>query len=318
MISIDQQQVDSFAALLPNLKDVEAFDFCSAGEGLLFPKRDSTGVVDLFFFNASHQFGFWHLDGNRYARPMIARAGGIDRKGSDYVFYCTQRAHNSDPSFFSPEKLSLMSASQCEAIFQDDHGRNPLPMWPEHRNIIYDQADWFLQNRTTPEIVIAKANRARKPLRYLLEQLSEIPGYREDPLQKKAMLLAVILENRPEKFLKVSDHDSSVPIIDYHLQRSALRTGLIRIDDDKLRAKIAARVLVSRDEEGAIRKAAYQAIDQLVKKSGLSVAAVDYFFFTNRTRCPEMSAPKCEVCPVRDICKQETGLFQPVFRTTCY
>lgn len=318
MIKINQQQVDAFAHYLPTLSTLQPFDFCGNAEGVLFPHRNSPGAIDAFFFNAAHQFGFWFMDGNRYRGPMIAQAGGVDRKGSDFLFYCTQRALNRDSQFFKPEKLAEMNAADCDALFHDDYGRNPLPMWPEHRNIMYAYADWFVENKTTPEQIVFKANKARKPLKYFLEQLRMIPGYREDPLQKKAMLLAVILENRPEKFLKVTDPESAVPIIDYHLQRSALRTGLVGTDDEHLRARLISRVQVSKEIEGEIRKATYQAIESLVKKSGLSVAAVDYFFFTNRTRCPEMSEPKCAECPVRTICKKETGLFQPVFRTTYY
>jgi hypothetical protein len=43
-----------------------------------------------------------------------------------------------------------------------------------------------------------------------------------------------------------------------------------------------------------------------------------YFFFTNRTRCPEMTDPQCPVCPVQDVCARRTSLFQPVFRTEAY
>ena len=148
--------------------------------------------------------------------------------------------------------------------------------------------------------------------------LAEIPGYAEDPLQKKAMLLAIVLENRPERFLKVADPESAVPIIDYHLQRSALRTGLVRVADPALRKKLEARELLSEAEEGRVRAATYAAIGKLIARSGLSAAAVDWFFFQNRTRCPETTEPKCAECPVQAICARATRLFQPVFRTTAY
>lgn len=318
MIEINRNQIARFADFLPTLPSIQPFDFCGPAAGVLFPKEHQPGALSAFFFNAAHQFGFWSLDGTRYGRPMIAQAGGVDRKGSDFLFYCTQRALNADPEFFRPEKLAAMSPRDIDRMFYDDLGRNPLPMWPEHKNMVYEYADWMLDNKNSPEQVLSKANKARKPLKWFLETLREIPGYREDPLQKKAMLLAVILENRPEKFLKVSDPESAVPIIDYHLQRSALRTGLVTVTDDNLRRKLIARTLLSKELEGEVRKATYEAIARLVAVSGLSVAAIDYFFFTNRTRCPEMSEPKCEQCPVKAICARETSLFQPVFRTTFY
>jgi hypothetical protein len=159
---------------------------------------------------------------------------------------------------------------------------------------------------------------ADKPLQALLMILSHIPGYAGDPLQKKAMLLALTLENRPEHFLTVTDPESAVPIIDYHLQRSALRTGLVRVEDPVLRAKLEARELVSDEEESAIRQATYEAVEGLIARSGRSAAAVDWFFFQNRTGCPEMTEPRCTECPVCLLCARQTRLFQPVFRTTAY
>ena len=318
MIELDLNQIGRFADLLPKLPSVKPFDFCGEAAGTLFPKQGHPGALSAFFFTTAHQFGFWSLDGTRYNRPMIAQAGGVDRKGSDFLFFCTQRALNADPDFFRPEKLVELSGTDVDKLFHDDNGRNPLPMWAEHKNIIYEYADWFVEQKTSPEQLLVRANKARKPLKWFLDQLREIPGYREDPLQKKSMLLAVILENRPEHFLKVIDPKHAVPIIDYHLQRSALRTGLVKITDDNLRRKLVSRTQISKELEGEVRKATYQAIEKLVEVSGLSVAAIDYFFFTNRTRCPEMSEPKCEQCPVKAICNRDTTLFQPVFRTTFY
>jgi hypothetical protein len=318
MIQINPDQITRFAALLPTLAAVKPFDFCTGQEGVLFPPKGHPGAVSAFFFNAAHQFGFWSLEGNRYGRPMVAQIGGVDRKGSDYVFYCTQRALNSDPEFFRPEKLAAMNGRDMDRFFYDDHGRNPLPMWPEHKNLCYAYAEWMVANRTMPEALVVKANRARKPLRYFLDLLREVPGYREDGLQKKAMLLALMLWNRPEGFLKVTDPGSAVPVIDYHLQRSALRTGLVKVTDANLRDKLVARTLLPREVEGEVRRAVYEAVEKLVAASGLSVAAIDYFFFTNRTRCPETTEPKCAECPVNAICQRDTALFQPVYRTTSY
>lgn len=317
-VFIDRDQIRRFAAYMRDLESVRPFDFCGQAAGVLFPEVDQPGALEAFFFNASHQFGFWYLEHDRYARPMIAPAGGVRRKGSDFVAFCIQRSLNHDESFFLPEHLAGLSDEACSAIFHDDDGSNPLPMWPEHLAIIRGYARWFLDNHTSPAEVLEGSNRNKKPLNALLAQLSVIPGYCEDPLLKKAMLLATILENRPEKFLRVSDPQSATPIVDYHIQRSALRTGLIRITDSALSAKIVARMRLEEREEQVIRQATYDAMLELIRESGLSAAAIDYFFFTSRTRCPEMTEPECEVCPVQSICARQTALFQPVIRTTCY
>lgn len=318
MVSIDHDQVRRFAEFLPSLGTVQPFDFYAGGQTELFPESSASGVLESFFLNAAHQFGFWHLKQGRYGGPMIAGVGGGNRKGSDYLFYCFERARRRDPACFTPERLDAMSDEALDALFHDDNGHNPLPMWPEHLRIIRAYARWFIDHDTSPRAVVDAANAASKPLAYFLDSAGRIPGYCEDTLQKKLMLLAVILENRPEHFLRVTDPDSAVPIIDYHLQRSALRTGLVVLDDPDLRNRNEQRQEVAAEEEQDIRLATCDAICELVRASGLSVAAIDYFFFTNRTRCPEMTEPQCAECPVQQVCKRETTLFQPVFRTEAY
>ena len=100
--------------------------------------------------------------------------------------------------------------------------------------------------------------------------------------------------------------------------RSALRTGLVRVDDPALRQRLENRQLLAAADEAAVRDATYAAIGRLMAQTGLSAAAIDWFFFQNRTRCPETQDPDCPDCPVQALCARETGLFQPVYRTTAY
>jgi len=317
-ISIVKEQIKAFARHLRDTDQATPFDFCSLSEGFIYPERGQPGTLETFFFCCAHQFGFWTLDGTHWAEPMIARLEGRDLKGSDYLWRAGTRANQARHDIWSPASLAAMRDAQLNELFQDDSGHNPLPMWPEHLELIRGYTAWFTERDLRPADMIRQLAAEPHPLRALLQLLSHIPGYAEDPLQKKAMLLAITLENRPEHFLPISDPESAVPIIDYHLQRSALRTGLIRIEDPTLRAKLEARELITADEESAIRQATYEAVEQLIARSGLSAAAVDWFFFQNRTGCPEMKAPDCTRCPVRDLCAQDTALFQPVFRTTAY
>ncbi len=318
MVEVSQQRVRALAGFFRETGGVRPFDFCSASEGVIFPPRNRPGVVECFFFCTAQQFGFWRLDGERYAGPMLGRLDGEEYKGSDYMFHCATRAWTRQPDFFCPDQLVQMNDAQWARVFCDDQGHNPLPMWPERLALIYGYTRWFQDRQVTPTGILKASQRSAAPLATFLGQLADMPGYGEDPLRKKLMLLAMILENRPEHFLRVTDPDAYAPIIDYHLQRSALRTGLVRINDAGLRDKLVARRLVTAGEEQAIRAATFEAVRLLIRESGLSVAAVDYFFFMSRKRCPEMAEPVCADCPLRSVCARETRLFQPVFRTTCY
>ncbi|MGD9781227.1 MAG: hypothetical protein AB7V14_03640 [Kiritimatiellia bacterium] len=317
-IAIDDRRIDAFARHLREGAQARPFDFCSLSEGFVYPARNQAGALETFFFSCAHQFGFWTLDGTRWAAPMIARLDGRDLKGSDFLFRACTRAGQRNPRAFSPAALAQMDDRQIDGLFRGDDGLNPLPLWTEHLELIRGYAHWFVSRHGEPADVLRRAAAEPNPLRALLDVLAEIPGYAEDPLRKKAMLLAIVLENRPEHFLHVSDPESAVPIIDYHLQRSALRAGLVRVEDPVLRAQLEARELLSAGDESRVRRATFDAVEKLIARSGLSAAAVDWFFFQNRVRCPETTKPNCAECPVRPICARQTRLFQPVFRTTAY
>ena len=169
-----------------------------------------------------------------------------------------------------------------------------------------------------PTDPIASANAEAQPLTALLHLLDQVGGYKEDPLRKKSALLALILRQRPERFLRLVDGDDAPPIVDYHVQRSCLRMGLVVVEDSKLRRRLEERRLLHPKEESAVRRACWQAVAALRDQSGRSMGAVDWFLFQNRSRCPEMTEPDCDLCPVDQVCAHAKGLFQPVVRTTFY
>lgn len=88
------------------------------------------------------------------------------------------------------------------------------------------------------------------------------------------------------------------PVIDYHLMRSCLRTGLIEVRDEGLREALEKRRVIDALSEWEVREAAWRAIQRVIGLSGKSTGAVDWFFFNARRRCPEMTEPQCALCPV--------------------
>ena len=100
--------------------------------------------------------------------------------------------------------------------------------------------------------------------------------------------------------------------------RSCLRVGLIDVADARLRHALVDRLVQSPSDESAVRRASYTAMTQVVALSGKSMAAVDWFFFNARRRCPEMSVPECSVCQLDSVCGHHKEMFQPVLRTAFY
>jgi len=267
-----------------------------------------------------HQYGFWTADTERgWEGPMIAEIDGQRYKGSDFIWAAFARAANQDPSLLSFERMASepdLFARICTA----DDGQCPVPDLHSHQVLHQTHAQVMKsQWKGGYAQMIQRANDSHYPVQTLLGFLRQIPGYMADPLAKKATLLAVILGARPEQFLTISDPEHIEPIVDYHMMRVSLRTGLVRIHDADLQRRINDRMWVDPPEELAIRQATGRAILGLVEQSGCSVAAIDGLFFkTGRAHCVETEVPRCHECPLAAPCEQHTAGFQPVYRTTAY
>lgn len=313
-VRVDSTQVQKIASLIASLPEVGEFDF--TGED--FPPIHHLAALDFFFAATLQQFGFWSDDGTRYSAPYIARLNGRELKGSDYLFAVYMRLMQNDGEALTPARHTALTETEFANWYRDDEGDANMPALALHFNLARVYGRDMQALFWTPRDLIARANASEKPLQSFLQMLDHIGGYKEDALRKKATLLAIILQQRPEKFLRVNPDEIVAPIIDYHLMRSCLRTGLVRMDDNALYEKLTRREMVSADEEWAVRSAAYDAIVQVQALSGKSMGAVDWFFFQARRRCPEMTEPDCARCAVGAVCAHEKILFQPVLRTTFY
>lgn len=309
----DSAQIKRVAELIRTLTDVASFPFT----GPDLPAENHPAALDYFFASTLQQFGFWtHVDG-RYERPLVAHIDGEERKGAFYFFRAYRRWLNDDPERLTPAAQAKLSKADLLAVLRDDDGNDPMPSIDLHLSLAHAYGRDMQALRTTPATLLQKVNSSPEPMSALLAELDHVGGYKEDPLRKKAALLAIILQQRPEAFLSRSGGDAP-PIIDYHVMRSCLRIGLIDVVDADLAARLERRTLLSEAEEWAVRSAAFSAVEQLVEHSGKSMGAVDWFLFQARQRCPEMSDPLCSSCSVDPVCAHRKALFQPVRRTSFY
>ncbi len=310
----DPEQIARIAPVLRELHQLAAFSFV----GELFPTPGHRRTLDFFFAATLQQFGFWATEHERYARPMIARLGGSELKGSDFLWACCLRWLEEAPHDLTPQGQSKLTHEGLTRRFRADDGTVPLPALETRLRQAKAFGHDLERMRTTPAEIVARANRSPRPIAALLAELDHVGGNTEDPLRKKSELLALILRQSPEGFLRRVESETLPPIVDYHVQRSCLRTGIVRVEDAALRQRLEDRRLVDAADEWAVRRASYDAMLQLVEASGRPMEVVDWFFFRNRTRCPEMTEPDCAVCPVDGVCAQHKALFQPVHRTTFY
>ena len=312
-VRVDRGRITRVAGMLAEHAVEAALDFC----GFPFPEAGAPWAVELFGLATLHQYGFWHADANGWIAPMYGDADGRSYKGSDFIWQAFTQAATDDPSVLDPARIAS-EPMLFDTICADDSGACPVPSIESHRALQRRYGEALTGTGGLREI-LAAANRTDRPAAALLERLATLPGYAEDPLAKKANLLAIILANRPERFLDMRDPESITPIVDYHLMRSCLRTGCVAIVDDDLRSRLESRRWVDEAEEAEIRGACFDAIQALVETSGLGQASVDGFFFSNGRRvCVEVEQPLCDECVAHDACARRTELFQPVIRTSAY
>ncbi|NQV06516.1 hypothetical protein HQ535_08180 [bacterium] len=313
-VTVDPAQVFAIARLLGGLDDFSGSDF--AGE--TWPPTHHPVALDTLFASTLQQWGFWTVRSGRWDRPMIAPLGGVERKGSDYLSAAFTRWLHDEPGGLGPAAMAALTRRAFDSRLADDGGTNPLPESDTYHGLATAYGRTMTGLVWTAESMVAAAESTDHPLSALLRLLDHVGGYREDPLRKKSALLGVILRQRPEAWLREAAGDDAPPIVDYHIQRTCLRTGMVTIADHSLRRAVTDRLLLPSADEEAIRRACYLAVAALAEESGRDMGTVDWFLFQMRRHCPEATTPICSACPADSACSHHTALFQPVFRTTAY
>ncbi len=311
---VNSDQTHNIARLLKAKKTTTPHTFTGVGQ----PTEGHPGALDFYFALTLQEFGFWDEHNGRYQRPMVAKIDGKTLKGSDFLLSAFFRVLESDPGFFHINRQANLSIEELESVLEDDYGICPVPALDLHLSEARAYGRDMLQLGVTPREILKRAKGSKKPLDEFLRFLWQVGGYKDDPLQKKSVLLAYILVNRPERFLRPANGETLPPCIDYHLMRSALRTGIVSVADPALRRQLIDRRRVCDADECAIRSSVYEAIRMIADISGVDMVSVDQFFFQMRRGCPEMSEPECERCILETVCARDTHLFQPVIRTTYY
>ncbi len=325
---INKEQIAKVAEVVKNLPDkgngCNWYNFEINGRVIVdsatYPPLHHPQAVNFFFFVVSHDYGFWYGDDKGYLGPLFGTIGGKKVKGSDMLWKTATAALCRDETQFEPKRLAAISPEELSRkIFFDDNG--PV-IWPDFETRFRNSrayGRWFIGNDTSPSQILAEANRAGEPLKDFLRQLRPIPGYEhtQDVFKKKNLLLAMMLSNRPERFLKVTDPENWKPLVDYHVMRLCLRLGTVELDEEE-REINRQRLWTSARSEMRIREASCEAVKRIIRQSGRPMPFVDDKLWQARRYCPEMAEPECLKCSFGNVCEKRVELFQPVFRTTAY
>lgn len=324
-VTLNENRIRKIAEVIRNLPDAKGLNFYSfdTPNGTviaddMYPSRNNSHAIDFFFFAVLHQHGFWFGNHNGYKQPILGtleRKKGI--KGSDLLWKVLKRALDKDPDIMSVERLASITPKEFACLFSDDDGPIPFPDWKRRYMLTHKYAEYLLHNKLTPTKIVQRADASKRSLSKFKTLMRRVPGFK-DPFKKKTYLLAMIMAERPERFLTITDPESWEPIVDYHLMRLALRTGMVNVEDWKIRDHLSGRLWVSSITEALIRRATFDAVKMVMELSEKPMAFVDHAFWSGRKFCPEMTEPNCVECIFRDACGQHTELFQPVYRTLNY
>ena len=260
-------------------------------EGLARALDRETALRVLFFFMAI----------NHDTRGLGGLARGKPRRGSDYLLHVIWGLAERDPGALEPSRLAELTLPEFLSWFGPP-GEATYPRRPAERvELLRDAAHELLRayGGSVSRLLEACEGRLSGP-GGLIERLRAFRAF-SDPLAKKTMVFAILASL--EGLWRPSDPEAITVGVDYHLQRVALRTGMVRVLDGRLREKLARRLFVSAGEHQAIREACLKAYLLVGRLAGLSQLEIDQIFWHLGRSCCRLREP---ACTLKGACKRQS------------
>ena len=248
----------------------------------LYPPPDDPLEDQLAYFVSmaaiDHRTGLWE--------PFEGIVGGEFFHGADALYRLGRLAYGR--GFFKAEKLAELAPSEAEHLLTIGGRR----VWDFHIRVLLlrDVGKKALRNGGFERLV------PRDSLKRLKEAIRQIRAY-EDPVEKKALLLAKFLDGR--KLADFKDLEEADVPVDNHLSRIAYRLGIADVSYDFLESGVE----VPREEDIRLRQLVKTAWKIVAKFADIHPFALDDYLWSFGRRTCTRERPKCDVCPFREICK---------------
>ena len=304
MIGMDLERIEAVARILERVsRRLRPYTF---DDPALYPSTSDREVVTSFFL------AMVAIDHRTRGRGRVFEAciGGRRLVGSELLYYLGREALERDPEFFSAERLARISADdvrrwlsyggatiwdpEVRAYLLRDLGTKLLKLFRGEASRIIDESRGALRGSGTEP--------------GLLDLLRVFRAY-EDPVEKKSMLLAKILERRG--IAEFRDSHSKRVAVDNHIARIGLRLGIVRLGGELWKLVREGRE-VSVEMDVLIRMCLREAWFEVSKRSGIDPFLLDDALWTfgrevclwGSPRCFECSHPLCfeGSCPFKDLC----------------
>lgn len=288
LLVVDETQVAKLAASLSRFR----FTFDPFDEPLLYPAVSDPPdlIANYFFFLVAID----HRT-QRQGRKYIGQVDGVSLHGAELLWALAKRRYDSDPGFFSPERMAKVTSAEVARTFRVQLPTPVDVLGPEERaTLLRDSAKLLASEFRSSALVLVERSKGflvRSDGEGLLQFLKRFKAY-SDPLNKKSFLLVKFLERRG--LLQLQDPQNVHVPVDDVLQRVALRTGIARIEDGQLERKIKTGTPITSQEDLTIRGAVSTAFDALSTSLGMSPTRVDDIFWEfGRTHCT-VPGPHCD------------------------
>ncbi|MET1102006.1 MAG: hypothetical protein ABWW69_05995 [Pyrodictiaceae archaeon] len=257
---------------------------------------------------------------SRPGKPYEARLDGKTYHGADLLYRLGMAKYREDPEFFAPSRLAKITTRDILGWLCVDR---VCPPDPERRAALLRDLGLKLE-----EIYAGSVTELLREARSRLHGPPEEPGLVEllqtfmaynDPVEKKAMLLAKFLERRGI-FTITDPWNKRVPV-DNHLARIALRTGIVRLEDNLMKL-VTSRRHVDRWLDTLLRITIREAWHVVAFNTGYDDFLLDDILWDMGRRvcvhgspfCHNCSARYCRgsACILREACLTGLGKLAPI------
>ncbi len=294
MLRIDPEQCASMALILSELKiKLDTFT-----DPRFYPPKTAENelVASYFFFMVAidHRTSI----GGRTFEGVVE---GEYYRGADLLYRLGALKWSEDPEFFTAERMAHLTLEEARRWLSV---RQPRPMvipgLEERVALLRDTARRLLElyNGSVMELYRASEGRLLGE-RGLLRRLEFFKAY-EDPIRKKSFLLVKFLLRRG--IWHFADLTALRVPVDNHLTRIALRYGIVRVLDHKLKNKLISSLPATAYEDQVIRKAVREAYAVVVKQRELDPTVVDDILWNLGRSC-------CWLKRERPACRESHCVF---------
>ena len=265
------------------------------------PKGADKGVLTMYFVvmvAMDHRL-------SRPRRPYEAIVNGEFYHGADLLYRLGALMLHREPGFFEANNLAKITREEVKQWLAPKEFSVPKPVDLDLRTkLLRDLGEKLckLYDCDPYNIVLNSRGYLRNNGSGFIERLKAFTAY-QDPVEKKAFLLAKFLERR--RVLEIIDYWNKQVPVDNHVTRLALRWGLVEPDNEFLE-KIAGGVPFSFDEDVFLRYTVRIAFKLVSQKAGIDPFVLDDFLWVfGRKKC-RRDYPLCKTrrtCPIAGVCR---------------